>query len=91
MGNVIVTKSNVVNTDYAGLLRGGLTVTGAETTLSSATVSDLTSGRVTYAGGSGALQDSSNLTFDGTTLTAAAGAITGAFDVDGTRSRLCPA
>jgi hypothetical protein len=42
------------------------TVAGASMTLSS-----LTSGRVTYAGASGLLQDSANLTFDGTTLTAA--------------------
>ena len=37
---------------------------------SSAKVSDLTSGRVVYAGASGELQDSANLTFNGTTLTA---------------------
>ena len=41
------------------------TVGGASLTLSS-----LTSGRVTYAGTSGLLQDSANLTFNGTTLTA---------------------
>ena len=40
------------------------TVGGASLTLSS-----LTSGRVTYAGTSGLLQDSANLTFDGTSLT----------------------
>ena len=48
---------------------GGLDVSGGETTLSSATVSDLTSGRVVLAGTSGALEDSLNLTFDGSTLT----------------------
>jgi len=37
----------------------------------SITDSALTSGRVTYAGASGLLQDSANLTFNGTTLTAA--------------------
>ena len=42
---------------------GGASITGGETTLSSATVSDLTSGRVVLAGTSGALEDSSNLTF----------------------------
>jgi hypothetical protein len=42
---------------------GGADISGGETTLSSATVSDLTSGRVVLAGTSGALQDSSNLTF----------------------------
>ena len=41
------------------------TVAGASLQLSS-----LTSGRVTYAGASGLLQDSTNLTFNGTTLTA---------------------
>ncbi len=38
---------------------------------SSVTNTGLTSGRVTYAGASGLLQDSANLTFDGTALTAA--------------------
>jgi hypothetical protein len=37
------------------------------------TVGTLTSGRVTYAGTSGVLQDSANLTFDGTNLSLAAG------------------
>ena len=46
MGNAIVTNSNVVNSNYAATLRGGLSVTGGETTLSSATVSDLTDNRV---------------------------------------------
>jgi hypothetical protein len=44
-------------------LNGGLDVSGGETVLSSATVSDLTSGRVVLAGTSGALEDSANLTF----------------------------
>jgi len=39
-------------------------------TFTSITDSGLTSGRVTYAGTSGLLQDSANLTFNGTTLTA---------------------
>lgn len=54
---------------------GTLGVTG-ESTLASATVSDLTSGRVVLAGTSGALEDSGNLTFDGSTL-----AVTGAATV----------
>ena len=41
-------------------------------------VEDLTSGRVVYAGAGGELQDSANLTFDGTTLTASAFAGNGA-------------
>ena len=44
-----------------------LGVTG-ESTLASATVSDLTDNRVVIAGTSGSLEDSGNLTFDGTTL-----------------------
>ena len=71
MGNAIIANSNVVNSNYAATLRGGLSVTGGETTLSSATVSDLTSGRVVFAGGSGVLQDSGNLLFNGTDLSAA--------------------
>ena len=47
----------------------------SEATLASATVSDLTSGRVTYAGASGALQDSANMTFDGTDLTVASAVV----------------
>jgi hypothetical protein len=38
-------------------------------------VEDLTAGRVTYAGSGGELQDSANLTFDGTDLTAASAKI----------------
>ena len=56
---------------FTGLIdaNGGINVTGAESIFSSATVSDLTSGRVVLAGTSGALEDSGNLTFDGSTLT----------------------
>ena len=56
---------------------GGANLAGGETVLSSATVSDLTDNRVVIAGTSGALEDSGNLTFDGTTLT-----VTGAAAVD---------
>ena len=56
---------------------GGANISGGETVLSSATVSDLTDNRVVVAGSSGALEDSGNLTFDGTTL-----AVTGAATVD---------
>lgn len=51
----------------------GANITGGETTLSSATVSDLTSGRVVLAGTSGSLQDSANLTFGNNGLTVGAG------------------
>lgn len=54
---------------------GTLTVASGEATLSSAIVSDLTSGRVVLAGTSGALEDSGNLTFNGSTL-GVTGAIT---------------
>ena len=47
---------------------GGANISGAETVLSSATVSDLTNNRVVIAGTSGAIEDSANLTFDGSTL-----------------------
>jgi hypothetical protein len=63
---------------------GGLDVSGGETVLSSATVSDLTNNRVVLAGTSGALEDSSNLTFDGTTLAVTGNqTVTGTIDVDG--------
>ena len=54
---------------------GTLGVTG-ETTLASAIISDLTDNRVLIAGTSGAVEDSANLTFNGSTL-----AITGAATV----------
>jgi hypothetical protein len=44
-------------------MNGGLDVSGGETVLSSATVSDLNQDRVVLAGASGALTDSVNLTF----------------------------
>ena len=68
MGNAVQNNSNVVNTNYAAILRGGLNVSGAETILSSATVSDLTNTRVVYAGTSGSLEDSANFTFNNNTL-----------------------
>ena len=54
---------------------GGADISGGETTLSSATISDLTSGRVVLAGTSGAIQDSANLTFGGGGLIVGAGGI----------------
>ena len=49
--------------------------TAAAGTFTSITDSGLTSGRVTYAGTAGVLQDSANLTFNGTTLTNTGNAI----------------
>jgi len=54
---------------------GGADISGGETTLSSATVSDLTAGRVVLAGTSGSLEDSANLTFGAGGLTVGAGGI----------------
>jgi hypothetical protein len=106
MGNAIVTNSNVVNSNYAATLRGGLdvlsgnvdissnlNVTGnldvdGDTTLDITTidglldinaggqantfkVEDLTAGRVVIAGTGGELEDSGNLLFNGTDLSAA--------------------
>ena len=62
---------------------GGANISGGETTLSSATVSDLTSGRVVLAGTSGAIEDSGNLTFDGTTLTVTGDAAIDNVTIDG--------
>ena len=56
----------------------GANITGAECIFASATVSDLTSGRVVLAGTDGAIEDSSKLTFDGTDLS-----VTGNVDVTG--------
>jgi len=56
----------------------GANITGAECVFASATVSDLTSGRVVLAGTDGALEDNSKLTFDGTDLS-----VTGNVDVTG--------
>ena len=55
--------------------------TTGEATLASAIVSDLTSGRVVLAGTAGAVEDSANLTFDGSTL-----GITGALTASTTAS-----
>ena len=68
MGNAVQVNSNVVNSNYPAILRGGLNVSGAETILSSATVSDLTSTRIVYAGTGGSLEDSANLRFTNDTL-----------------------
>jgi hypothetical protein len=57
------------------------TLSSGAATLSSAAVSDLTSGRVVLAGTSGELEDSGNLTFNGSTL-AVTGTITASSNVD---------
>ena len=66
-------------------IAGTLGVTG-QTTLASANISDLTANRVVYAGVSGELQDSSNLTFNGSVLALSGTAnITGQFNIDNIR------
>ena len=62
----------------SGLLSTAAITTTGEVTAASAIVSDLTAGRVVLAGTSGALEDSANFTFNGSTM-----AITGDVDVTG--------
>jgi len=62
--NIYVDAATVTDNVTVG---GTLGVTG-ETTLASATVSDLTDNRIVIAGLAGALEDDANLTFDGTTF-----------------------
>jgi hypothetical protein len=57
-------------------------------TCTSLTDSGLTSGRVTYAGTAGLLQDDADLTFDGTTLTAAGLSDSGNLTFTGTGNRI---
>src|SRR6056300_1194863 len=57
--------------------------TTGEATLASAIISDLTSGRVVLAGTSGSVEDSANMTFDGSTL-GVTGAITSSTTVTAT-------
>lgn len=56
-------------------INGGADISGGETTLSSATISDLTSGRVVLAGASGSIEDSANLTYGGGGLIIGAGGL----------------
>lgn len=64
--SVIITNNLTVGTNLT--IGGTLDVTG-QSTLSSVNITDLTSGRVVLVGTSGELQDDSDLTFTGTTLT----------------------
>lgn len=65
-GNYVSAAGNLTLTAGNATVGGTLGVTG-EATLASATVSDLTSGRVVLAGTSGALQDDANLAWDNAT------------------------
>ena len=61
----------------------------SQSTLSSLNVQDLTSGRVVLAGTSGEIEDSGNLTFDGSTLTVTGNTIvTGNLTIEGTQTQL---
>ena len=92
-GGIAVDGSAFTVADVTGntAIAGTLGVTG-ESTLASATVSDLTNNRVVIAGASGAVEDDANFTFDGTTLALVAnytqtgtGTVTGQWNVDNLR------
>ena len=72
------------NTQILGILD-----VDSQSTLSSVNVQDLTSGRVVLAGTSGEIEDSGNLTFDGTNLTVTGNTIvTGNLTIEGTQTQL---
>ena len=92
-GGIAVDGSAFTVADVTGntAIAGTLGVTG-ESTLASATVSDLTNNRVVIAGTAGSLEDDANFTFDGTTLALVAaytqtgtGTVTGQWNVDNLR------
>jgi len=100
LGLVNANGGIAVDTDkftVAGDGTGNTTIAGTlgvagETTLASAIVSDLTNNRIVIAGTSGAIEDSSNLTYDGTTFTATSATqltgvatVTGQLNVDNIR------
>ena len=72
--NAVIEKEDVNESNVLVSNTGTLYVTTAATvadaTLTTAKVSDLTSGRVVLSGTDGEIEDSGNLTFDGTRLTA---------------------
>jgi hypothetical protein len=81
----VTATGNVVggNLTTANAMDSATINTTGEATLASAIVSDLTSGRVVLAGTSGAIEDSANMTFDGSTL-GITGAITASTTVTAT-------
>ena len=92
-GGIAVDTNKFTVADVTGntAIAGTLGVTG-ESTLASATVSDLTNNRVVIAGTAGSLEDDANFTFDGTTLALVAdytqtgtGTVTGQWNVDNLR------
>ena len=92
-GIAVDTNAFTVAGDGTGdtLIAGTLGVTG-ESTLASATISDLTDNRVVIAGTAGSLEDDANFTFNGTTLALVSdytqtgtGTVTGQWNVDNLR------
>lgn len=93
-GGIAVDTNKFTVADGTGntLIAGTLGVTG-ESTLASATVSDLTNNRIVIAGTAGAIEDDANLKFDGTTFTVVAATqltgvatVTGQLNVDNIRA-----
>ena len=79
----IETDTGLTYNPSTGLLTTATLTTTGEATLASAIVSDLTQNRVVLAGASGAISDSGNFTFDGTTMQITGAAnVTGDLDVD---------
>ena len=79
----IETDTGLTYNPSTGLLTTATLTTTGEATLASAIVSDLTQNRVVLAGASGAISDSGNFTFDGSTMQITGAAnVTGDLDVD---------
>ncbi len=77
-----ITASGGVVGDLTGNVTGNQS--GGTVSATSAAVADLTSGRVVLAGTSGELEDSGNLTFNGSVLSVTGNeTVSGTFDVDG--------
>ena len=79
----LIQNSVVTIADTTGNMAGVGTLSSGAITSSA-----LTSGRVPYAGTAGLIQDSANLTFDGTTLTAAGLSDSGNLTFTGTGNRI---
>ena len=84
-GSTITATGNVAggNITTAAAMDSATINTTGEATLASAIVSDLTSGRVVLAGTAGAIEDSANMTFNGSTL-GVTGAITASTTITAT-------
>ena len=79
----IETDTGLTYNPSTGLLSTATLTTSGELTAASAIVSDLTANRVVLAGSAGAISDSANFTFDGSTMQITGAAnVTGDLDVD---------